>query len=100
MTTSIVKKRCYHCNKKIKLMEYTCRCDEIFCQKCRMPESHECKFDYKNNGKIQLAISYIGIDSHYNSLSRGVIDSRDIIYFLSLNIIFIQLTSHSISKRR
>jgi ABC-2 type transport system permease protein len=53
-----------------------------------------------SNGKIQLAISYIGIDSHYNSLSRGVIDSRDIIYFLSLNIIFIKLTSHSISKRR
>jgi ABC-2 type transport system permease protein len=53
-----------------------------------------------SNGKIQLAISYIGIDSHYNSLSRGVIDIRDIIYFLSLNIIFIKLTSQSISKRR
>ena len=53
-----------------------------------------------SNGRIQIAISYIGIDSHYNSLSRGVIDSRDIIYFLSLNIIFIQLTSYSISKKR
>ena len=52
------------------------------------------------NGKIQIAISYIGMDSHYNSLSRGVIDSRDIIYFLSLNIIFIQLTSHSISRKK
>lgn len=55
MTTSIVKKRCYNCNKKIKLVEYACRCEEIFCQKCRMPESHNCTFDYKNNGKIQLA---------------------------------------------
>ena len=53
-----------------------------------------------SSGKIQLVISYLGIDSHYNSLSRGVIDSRDIIYFLSLNIIFIQLTSHTISKRK
>ena len=52
------------------------------------------------NGKIQIAISYLGMDSHYNSLSRGVIDSRDIIYFLSLNIIFIQLTSHSISRKK
>lgn len=52
------------------------------------------------NGKIQIAISYIGMDSHYNSLSRGIIDSRDIIYFLSLNIIFIQLTSHSISRKK
>lgn len=52
------------------------------------------------NGKIQLAIKYISIDTHYNSMSRGVIDSRDVIYFLSLNILFIQLTSHSISKKR
>ena len=52
------------------------------------------------NGKIQIAISFLGMDSHYNSLSRGVIDSRDIIYFLSLNIIFIQLTSHSISRKK
>jgi ABC-2 type transport system permease protein len=52
------------------------------------------------NGKIQIAISYLGMDSHYNSLSRGVIDSRDIIYYLSLNIIFIQLTSHSISRKK
>ena len=55
MTTSILKKRCYHCNKKIKLIEYACRCNEIFCQKCRMPESHNCTFDYKNKGKTQLA---------------------------------------------
>ena len=52
------------------------------------------------NGKIQIAISFLGIDSHYNSLSRGVIDSRNIIYFLSLNIIFIQLTSQAISRKK
>ena len=52
------------------------------------------------NGKIQIAISYLGMDSHYNSLSRGVIDSRDIIYFLSLNVIFIQLTSQAISRKK
>ena len=51
------------------------------------------------NGKIQIAISFLGMDSHYNSLSRGVIDSRNIIYFLSLNIIFIQLTSQAISRK-
>ena len=55
MTTPIIKKRCYYCNKKIKLMEYTCKCQEIFCQKCRMPEIHKCTFDYKNNGKMLLA---------------------------------------------
>lgn len=52
------------------------------------------------NGKIHLAINYLSIDTHYISMSRGVIDSRDVIYFLSLNFLFIQLTCHSISKKR
>jgi ABC-2 type transport system permease protein len=52
-----------------------------------------------SNGKIELAINYIGIDYHYNSLSKGVIDSRDIIYFLSLNALFILLTIHSIRNK-
>lgn len=52
------------------------------------------------NGKIHLAINYLSIDMHYISMSRGVIDSRDVIYFLSLNILFILLTSHSIRIKR
>jgi ABC-2 type transport system permease protein len=52
-----------------------------------------------SNGKIELAINYIGIDYHYNSLSKGVIDSRDIIYFFSLNALFILLTIHSIRNK-
>lgn len=52
-----------------------------------------------SNGKIELAINYIGIDYHYNSLSKGVIDSRDIIYFLSLDALFILLTIHSIRNK-
>lgn len=53
-----------------------------------------------SNGKIELAINYLGIDYHYNSLSKGVIDSRDLIYFLSLIALFIQLTIHSISNNK
>ena len=53
-----------------------------------------------SNGKIHIIFSYVGMNSHYNSLSRGVIDSRDIIYFLSLNIIFLQLTNYSISRKK
>lgn len=52
------------------------------------------------NGKIELAINYLGIDYHYNSLSKGVIDSRDIIYFLSFIALFIQLTIHSLSSNK
>ena len=52
-----------------------------------------------SNGKIGLAINYIGIDYHYNSLGKGVIDSRDIIYFLSLNALFLLLPIHSIRNK-
>ncbi|MCC7232717.1 MAG: gliding motility-associated ABC transporter permease subunit GldF [Bacteroidia bacterium] len=45
-------------------------------------------------------ISRLGIASHYSSLSRGVIDSRDVIYFLSLSVLFIQLTKFVIAKRK
>ena len=50
------------------------------------------------NGKLQLAIQFLGIDYHYMSLGKGLIDSRNVVYFISLNYIFIHLTVHRISK--
>ncbi len=44
-------------------------------------------------------IQMLGIDYHYNSISRGVIDSRDIIYFLSFIGLFLGLTFISLEKR-
>lgn len=44
-------------------------------------------------------IEMLGIDFHYRSMSRGVADSRDIIYFLSLVVFFLALTSRNLLKR-
>jgi len=44
-------------------------------------------------------ISMIGLEFHYNSMSRGYIDTRDVIYFLSVSIIFIALTQFSLDSR-
>jgi ABC-2 type transport system permease protein len=47
------------------------------------------------------AIQYmesIGINSHYKSMSRGVIDSRDLIYFVSVSVIFILATVRKIKN--
>jgi ABC-2 type transport system permease protein len=44
-------------------------------------------------------VEMIGIDFHYRSISRGVLDSRDIIYFLSLIIFFLALTHRNLIKR-
>ncbi len=44
------------------------------------------------DGKIVNAIQWFGFSEHYRSISRGVIDLRDIIYFLSVSILFIICT--------
>ncbi len=40
-------------------------------------------------GGADYYIEMLGIDFHYNSISRGVIDTRDIIYFLSVAIFIV-----------
>ena len=39
--------------------------------------------------KIVNIISYIGANTHFTNISKGVIDSRDILYFISVIFIFI-----------
>ena len=39
-----------------------------------------------------LSIKKIGINEHFKSISRGVIDTRDILYFLSVTIFFLYIT--------
>lgn len=51
-------------------------------------------------GQIDLFIKTLGISSHYAAMSKGVIDTRDVIYFLSLITFFILLTKFSIEKRK
>jgi ABC-2 type transport system permease protein len=41
----------------------------------------------------------IGINFHYKSLSKGVIDSRDIIYFSGLIILFLLVTQRNLLKK-
>ena len=48
---------------------------------------------------IDYYLSMIGMEFHYNSISRGFIDSRDIIYFLSVIFFFIALTRFSLNSR-
>lgn len=45
-------------------------------------------------------ISQLGIASHYNSISRGIIDSRDIAYFLSVSFLFIAVTRYKLISRK
>ncbi len=45
-------------------------------------------------------IEFLGTDYHFRNISRGIIDSRDIIYFLSIIVISILLTTKILDDRR
>ena len=36
------------CNKKLRISDMKCKCEFTFCSLHRLPESHECIFDYKS----------------------------------------------------
>lgn len=44
-------------------------------------------------------IEMIGIRYHYLSISRGVLDSRDLIYFVSLVLFFLLITRQNLQQR-
>jgi ABC-2 type transport system permease protein len=41
---------------------------------------------------LENFISSIGMENHFKSMSRGVLDTRDIIYFVSITIAFLSFT--------
>lgn len=45
-------------------------------------------------------IEQLGMSSHFKSMSRGVLDSRDVLYFLSVTIFFIVLTIYGIKTEK
>ena len=45
-------------------------------------------------------IVFMGIDEHYQSISRGVVDSRDLIYFAGIIVFFLALTRIVLESRK
>jgi len=52
------------------------------------------------SGAVAFFISKLGIDYHYNAISRGVIDTRDIVYFLVIMTFFILSARLVLQKRK
>lgn len=44
-------------------------------------------------------VEQLGMSTHYKSMSRGVLDTRDCVYFLSVTFLFIMLTKFNIKKQ-
>jgi ABC-2 type transport system permease protein len=52
------------------------------------------------SGSLDYYIDMAGIEFHYRSIRRGLIDTRDLIYFLSLITAFLLLTQRNLLRRR
>ena len=55
--------------------------------------------NYNLLGTLDSLIAAMGIQAHYDSISRGVIDTRDIVYFISFIGFFNFLTAYRLKKR-
>jgi ABC-2 type transport system permease protein len=49
---------------------------------------------------MQDFISYLGIKGHYASISRGVVDFRDLVYFFGVMLSFLLLTRLKLQSRK
>jgi ABC-2 type transport system permease protein len=56
--------------------------------------------DFKLLGSYDSIVASLGINSHYQSISRGVIDSRDVLYFVSLILAFVWATKMVFGSRK
>lgn len=55
---------------------------------------------FQDTPRVADAFGQIGIVSHFESVARGVIDSGDLVYFLSLIVFFLGLNRYTIESHR
>ncbi|MFN8153490.1 MAG: gliding motility-associated ABC transporter permease subunit GldF [Bacteroidia bacterium] len=51
-------------------------------------------------GKASTIVFNLGINAHYISISRGVVDTRDVVYFFSVILVFLFFTRTVIESRK
>lgn len=57
-------------------------------------------YGFEGLGEITgTSIEKIGIKGHFNNISKGIIDTRDIIYFFSITGLFLFFTSLTLTKK-
>ncbi len=55
---------------------------------------------FSHSGEIVNLIEKLGIDYHFQSISRGVVDSRDLIYFISIIALCLYSTKTILQNRK
>jgi ABC-2 type transport system permease protein len=54
---------------------------------------------FKADGWAKV-LAYLSLTSHFNAFARGVIDTKDVVYFLSVIVLGIFLTGRSLESLR
>ncbi len=49
-------------------------------------------------GTASYTVQLFGMTEHFKSISRGVIDTRDVLYFISLSVFFLFITKQTLSN--
>ena len=57
-------------------------------------------YSFVLSGEIGLLIQSLGISAHYSSISRGVVDTRDLVYFFSVMGLFVLLSKLVLESRK
>lgn len=51
-------------------------------------------------GKYDYLVQNLGLVAHYDSIGKGVVDTRDVVYFLSVISLFILFSRTALARRR
>ena len=60
------------CKRKLKLTNIECRCKNRFCDKHRLPESHNCKWNFKSNSEIEeyKKNTCLNVTAHFSKIDK------------------------------
>lgn len=51
------------------------------------------------SGGADYYLELLSVDYHYRSISRGIVDTRDLVYFFSVGVFFLSVTYRNIANR-
>ena len=55
-------------------------------------------YGFDSLGNLGYTIQQFGINEHFKSISRGVVDTRDVIYFISITFFFLFITKQQLKN--
>lgn len=56
-------------------------------------------YGFEGVSTSKFDLSYLGMQAHFKSVARGVLDTRDLLYFLSVTLFFLALTVLKLKKQ-